>query len=98
MLNNCFERYFSRLNNPEDPFFTPDEDVIYFSERYERNEMDIMFQELNTYFSVESILKVIGQLNTNTSAGPDMFLNELFMHGKRILSKYLLVLFNKIFE
>ena len=41
-----FERYFSSINNPKDPFFTPDEDVIYFIERYERNEMDIMFQEL----------------------------------------------------
>ena len=38
---------------------------IYFIERYERNEMDIMFQELNTPFNVESILKAIGQLNTN---------------------------------
>ena len=36
--------------------------------------MDIMFQELNTPFNVESILRVIGQLNTNKSAGPDMFL------------------------
>ena len=91
-----FERYFSSINNPEVPFFTPDEDVIYFIERYERSEMDIMFQELNTPFSVESILKAIGQLNTNKSVGPDMFLNDFFMHGK--LSKYLLVLFNKICE
>ena len=68
-----FQRYFSSINNPEDPFFTADEDVIYFIERYERNKMDIMFQELNTPFNVESILRVIGQLNTNKSAGPDMF-------------------------
>ena len=27
-----------------------------------------------------------------------MSLNEFFMHGKLILSEYLLVLFNKIFE
>ena len=27
--------------------------------------MDIMFQELNTPFNVESILKAKGQLNTN---------------------------------
>ena len=67
-----FEWYFSSINNPEDPFFTPDEDVIYFIERYERNEMDIMFQE-STPFNVESILKAMGQLNTNKSAGPDMF-------------------------
>ena len=57
---------------------------FYFIERYERNEMDIMFQELNTPFSVESILKAIGQLNTNKIARPDMFLNEFFMHGKLI--------------
>ena len=33
-----YERYYSSINNPEDPFFTPDEDVIYFIARYERNE------------------------------------------------------------
>ena len=68
-----FERYFSSINNPKDPFFTPDGDVIYFIERYERSEMDIVFQELKTPDSVESILKAIGQLNTSTCAGPDMF-------------------------
>jgi len=35
--------------------------------------MDIVFQELKTPYSVDSILKAIGQLNTSKSAGPDMF-------------------------
>ena len=48
--STVFERYFSSINNPEDPFFTPDEDVIYFIARYERNEMDIMFHKLNKPF------------------------------------------------
>ena len=28
-----FERYFNSVSNPDDPFFTPDEDILYFNER-----------------------------------------------------------------
>ena len=48
-----------------------DEDIIFFNERYEQNEFDIMFEELNTFFSQEEILKAISQLKTNKSGGPD---------------------------
>ena len=95
---NEFEQYFKCVNNPEDPFFTPDEDILYFVERYEKNEFDIMFAELNLPFEQCEIIKAIKQLNTNKSAGPDMLLNEFFIHGKDTLSIYLLSLFNKIFE
>ena len=30
-----FEEYFKAVNNPNDLFFIPDEDAIFFNERYE---------------------------------------------------------------
>ena len=62
------------------PFYIPDEDIIFFNERYEQNEFDIMFEELNTFFSQEEILKAIIQLKTNKSGGPDkIVMNFSFM-------------------
>lgn len=68
---SSFERYFKAINNPSDPFYIPDEDVIFFNDRYEKNEFNIMFDELNVNFSQEEVLKAIHQLKTNKSAGPD---------------------------
>lgn len=44
---STFEQYFKAVNNPLDPFYSPDEDIIYFNERYENNEFSVMFEELN---------------------------------------------------
>ena len=95
---SSFEQYFRAVNNPENRFYNPDEDVIYFNERYERNEFSVMFEELNLSFSHQEILKAIAQLRTNKSAGPDKLLNEFFINGKEVLSTTLLILFNKLFE
>ena len=46
-----FEKYFKAINNPLDPFYSPDEDILFFNERYENNEFNIMFEELNVDFS-----------------------------------------------
>ena len=73
------------------------EDVIYFNERYERNEFSVMFEELNLSFSHQEILKAIAQ-RTNKFVGPDKLLNEFFINGKEVLSTTLLILFNKLFE
>ena len=93
-----FEEYFKSVNNPSDPFYTPDEDVMNFNERYVNEEFGIMFDELNVEFSEEEIIKSIKQLKTNKSSGPDRLINEFFIHGKNILLPVLLSLFNKIFE
>jgi len=53
-----------------------------------------MFQELNIPIKHDSLLKAIKQLNTNTSSGPDVFLNEFFIHGKTTLSIYFTYLLN----
>ena len=41
-----FELYFKSINNPEDRFFSADEDILHFIERYENNEFNIMFDIL----------------------------------------------------
>ena len=68
---SSFEQYFKAINNPMDPFFSPDEDVLYFKERYEKDEFNIMFDELNLDFSSDEIIQSINQLKTNKSGGPD---------------------------
>ena len=95
---SSFEDYFNAVNNPNDPFFTPDEDVIYFNERYVQTEFSIMFDELNLNFSHDEVLRSIKQLKTNKSGGPDNLINEFFIHGKIVLVPILCNLFNKIFE
>ena len=50
---SSFEQYFKAVNNQSDPFYSPDEDVNYFNERYENNEFAIKFEELNVVFYVK---------------------------------------------
>ena len=44
---STFKQYFKAVNNPSDPFYRPDEDIIYFNERYESDEFGNMFDELS---------------------------------------------------
>ena len=46
-----FEQYIKAINNLTYPLFSPDEDILYFNERYEKDEFYIMFDELNQDFS-----------------------------------------------
>ena len=34
---SVFGQYFNSVNNPGSPFFTADEDILHFIDRYERN-------------------------------------------------------------
>ena len=47
-----FSEYFKAINNPEDPFFQPDEDIIYFNERFLNSEIQVMFDELNVPLNI----------------------------------------------
>ena len=94
---NMFEAYFRSVNNPKSKFFTPDDDVLDFIERYENNEINIMFSELNVPITQNELFTAIKQLNTGKSAGPDMHINEFFIHGKDSLAPSLLVHFNRNF-
>ena len=95
---SAFEQYFKSVNNPESQFFIPDEDVLFFLDRYEQGDFNIMFEELNSVISEEEIVKAIKELKLNRSAGPDLLINEFFIYGKDVLLRVLNMLFNKIFE
>ena len=95
---SSFEEYFKSVNNPDDPFYTPDEDILDFNERYVQGEFNIIFEELNDNIAANEIYRAIKQLKTNKSGGPDKLINEFFIHGKHVLVPVLCHLFNKIFE
>ncbi|MCG8032789.1 MAG: hypothetical protein JAZ03_11525 [Candidatus Thiodiazotropha taylori] len=95
-LNN-FAAYFRAVNNPDSPFYTPDEDTIFFYERYVKGEIQVMFSELDLPISVDEICTAINQLSNGKSSGPDRLLNEFFIYGKDVLMPYLHILFNKLF-
>ncbi len=91
---DSFVEYFKAINNPLDPFFQPDEDIIHFNERFLDAEIQIMFEELNVEISCSEIDKSILQLKHSKSGGPDMTLNEFLIHGKGTLIPFLSKLFN----
>ena len=92
------ERYFRAVNNPSDPYFVTDDDILEFNENYEHDELSTFFEELNVQLSKDEITKAIKQLKSNRSAGPDFYINEFFVHGITVLLSVLHVLFNKIFD
>ena len=93
-----FHDYFKAINNPSDPFFQPEDDIVYFNEHFLKSEMEIIFDELNTTITETEICKAIKQLKNGKSGGPDMLLNEFFIHGVNELLPYLYNLFNKILD
>ena len=92
-----FAQYFKAINDPDDVFFQPDEDVIYFNERYLNEEIIIMFGELDIPITATEVRKANKQIKSNKSGGPDKVMNELFIHGVHAYISYLTKLFNKIF-
>ena len=95
---DTFQNYFMAINNPGDHFFNPDEDIIYFNDRYVKNEFQTMFSELDLVIEEAEIYNAINQLKSGRSSGPDGLLNESFIPGKQYIVPVLCVLFNKIFE
>ena len=95
---NNFAQYFKAINDPNEVFFQPDEDVIFFNERYINGELQVMFDELNVSLTEEEIMKAIKQLKLGKSCGPDYMLNEFFRYGMDVLMPYLYQLFNTVFN
>jgi len=95
---STFEEYFKAINNPNDHFFNPDEDILHFNERFVNDEFQTMFNELDIEITVNDITKGISQLNNNRSSGPDNLLNEYFKYGRDRLLPYLHSLFNTVFN
>lgn len=48
--------------------------------------------------SEEGIAKAINQLSNGKSAGPDRLINEFFTNGKAVLTPYLHIVFNTVFN
>ena len=59
---NNFYDYFKAINNPDDRFFQPDDDIIYFNERIVKDEFQVMFQELDVEISMDEINKAAKNL------------------------------------
>ena len=95
---DMFTLYFKAINDPGDIFFQPDDDIIFFNERYLNGEMQVMFDELNVSLTVDEIQKAIGQLNLRKSCGPDNIINEFFKYGTDNLVSYVCRLFNAVFS
>ena len=79
-----FSEYFKAICDPNDRLYQPDEDILYFNERYAQGELQVMFEELNLAISLDEIKKGISQLRNGASAGPDLLLNE-FLKTELIL-------------
>ena len=54
-----FLDYFKSINDPNSRFFQPDEDVLYFNDRYLKGELQVMFDQLNVTISETEITKAI---------------------------------------
>ena len=57
-------------------FFQPDNNIIYFNERYLNGELQVMFDELNCDVTNFEILKAFKKLSLGCSGGPDCVLNN----------------------
>ena len=93
-----FYNHFLRLSNPDNEFYTADEDIVNELNEMIDGELQVMFDELNVAIEPEEISRAIKDLKNGKSGGEDLLLNEFFIHGKDLLSPYLLKLFNFIFS
>ena len=91
-----FAKYFKAITDPESRYFQAGEDVLYYNERYVKEELEVMFQELDVRISLSEIRKGIRLLKNGKSSGPDLLLNEFIKYGNDDLLQYLHGLFNKI--
>jgi len=96
-----FQTYFKSVNYPESIFDQPDDDGLYFNDRYLNGELDIMFTELNLPFTTEELFKACKNLNIGKSAGSDYLLNDFFFKYGSCCNTFINVLsclFNKRFD
>ena len=93
-----FYYHFMGLSNPEDTFYRPDDDIVDEYRNMMQNDIQVMFEELNVSIEESEIAKAIKELKCSKSGGPDLIINELFLHGSDILIPNLKTLFNHVFR
>ena len=69
-----------------------------FENNFDRREILVMFEELASPITENEVLKSVKQLKSNKSPGPDLLINEVFIHGQNVLVKHCTEVFNNIFE
>ena len=57
-----------------------------------------LFQELSIPICTDEIINAIKDLKNGKCSGDDLFINEMFIHGRDVLCPYMLQLFNFIFD
>ena len=93
-----FFNHFMSLSNPSDPFYAADDDIVDELRNIMESDMQLLFDELNVNISLVDIEKAIKELKNGKSAGVDLLINELFVHGKDILLPYFVYLFNFVLD
>ena len=97
-----FYDYFVKISNPVMEninivgFF--DNDFIDNVPLYEAGELDTLYDELNTFITVDEVTKAITQLKCGKSAGLDLLINEFYIYGCVILASPLCSVFNSILK
>ena len=90
--------HFLKLSNPNNAFFTADDDVSEEVIRIIENDIECMFSELDTEISAGEVKSAIKDLKRGKSGGADLLINELFIYDDAFLQPYLVSLFNFVFQ
>jgi hypothetical protein len=96
VTNDEFYDFFKNISSGGD-HLTADDDVKEYVNNFERGEIQVMFDELESDLTDAEVMKAIGQLKLNKAAGPDLLINEFFQCGKEYLCPYLTKLFNAVY-
>ena len=89
------KEYFESLNITDDEFIA-DNEVKLLLDKYARDELSVMFSELDVSITQDEVKYAINQLHNGKSPGNDLILNEFLIAGKDILTPYITVLFYNI--
>ena len=92
-----FKEYFESLNITDDEFIA-DNEVKLLLDKYARDELSVMFSELDVSIAQDEVKYAINQLHNGKSPGNDLILNEFLIAGKDILTPYITMLFDKILQ
>ena len=88
---NAFVDHFSRICNTQHSRFNADD----FSQS---RDSPVHVEQLDTQITIDEISKTISSLNRNKSADYQNIVADFFIDANYFISKYLCVIFNKIFE